>query len=295
MPQSARKPLVLIVDDQPECLWPLAQLLSDDAETLLATNWQQTLDRIANHPVDLILLDVGLPLIDGFAICEQLKKDPRSGDIPVIFLTAQTDQEAEERGLSLGAIDYVHKPYRPELMLARVRNHLRMRQASHALNKEASTDRLTGLANRRGIDAWLDRECRRTPAAETLSLLLIDLDHFKHFNDQFGHQSGDRILRQVSELLASITRSEDFLGRWGGEEFVLWCRCPLGGAFELGERIRKAIAALATGHGPLTASIGVGERRRGEALMDLFERVDCALLNAKRTGRDRVLAAASPR
>jgi diguanylate cyclase (GGDEF)-like protein len=292
--ESVSRPLVLIVDDQPECSRPLAELLSADADTVLAEDWQQALEQISSHSVDLILLDVGLPVLDGFAICERLKLAPRSEDIPVIFITAQTDEEAERRGFSLGAVDYVHKPFAPELVLARVRTHLRLRQINDTLARQANTDGLTGLANRRAIDSWMSTECRRDPQQhDALSLLLLDLDHFKHFNDSFGHEAGDQVLKQVGALLAANTRSGELIGRWGGEEFVLLSRCDLEGATTLAERIRCAIAEMPTGFGPLTVSIGVGQLRALESPGELFSRVDQALLNIKRTGRNRVQAARS--
>lgn len=300
MSERVEKPLVLIVDDQPENIQALAAILSNEVRSLFALNGEQALLKVAEKPIDLILLDVMMPGIDGFTVCERLKQDPATADIPVIFVSGRTEGVDEERGFAVGAVDYVHKPFLPAIVKARVRTHIRLRQLVQQLAAMARTDGLTGLPNRRALDAHFSQEhARALSEGRPLSMLLVDLDHFKQFNDQHGHAVGDSVLRLVSNCLQQQLRSEnphtdDFIGRWGGEEFVLLTARALPAALGLGERLRAAVAALSCEYGAITTSIGVAELRPGEAAHTLFQRADQAIYAAKAEGRNRVLAAEKP-
>jgi diguanylate cyclase (GGDEF)-like protein len=164
-----------------------------------------------------------MPGLDGFEICRVLKSSPITADIPIIFVTALDERRDETRGFDAGAVDYIIKPIHPSIVRARVRTHLELKRSRDLLEQLASVDPLTGIANRRRFDTALEEEWRRTRrAGRWLSLALVDVDHFKRFNDQHGHVAGDERLRLIAESLAkSARRAGDLVARYGGEEFGL--------------------------------------------------------------------------
>ncbi|MGB0671111.1 MAG: GGDEF domain-containing response regulator, partial [Rhodospirillales bacterium] len=248
---------------------------------------------------DLILLDVMMPEMDGFEVLVRLKDDPATSSIPVIFVTALAQEEDEAKGLRLGAIDYVTKPLRPPVVRARVRNHLALKKALDDLSRIAATDPLTGLANRRAFDEAIGTEwARARRGQEPLSLVLLDLDHFKAFNDTYGHGKGDDCLRATSAVIdATASRASDLAVRLGGEEFgVLLPGVGEDGAMDIAERIRAGIEALAIPHAGskvaavVTSSLGVATCLPSPdcTALDLYEAADKALYSAKNGGRNRV-------
>jgi diguanylate cyclase (GGDEF)-like protein len=214
---------LLIVDDDPQVIAGVRRSLAALGRVRFATNGIDTL-RLAHEVVpDLLLLDIDLPGMSGFEICHAFKSDPHLLDVSIIFLTSADDPEQELHGLELGAVDFITKPPHLPLMQARVRTHLRLQRATRALKEAARIDGLTGVANRRCFDQTLGREWLRTARSQTpLSLLMIDIDDFKAYNDRYGHPAGDSCLREVAQVLASVAhRSTDLLTRYGGEEFAL--------------------------------------------------------------------------
>jgi PleD family two-component response regulator len=213
---------LLIVDDEPVNVELLVTLLKADFKIETATSGAEALELAQIVKPDLILLDVMMPTMDGFEVCTRLKSNVGTADIPVIFITARSDAEAEACGLELGASDYVTKPISPPIMLARVRNHIAFKKARDALAASALVDGLTGIANRRCFDEALAVECGRVNRhAGLLSLILFDLDHFKALNDTWGHLAGDECLKKVGVVArAALQRSADIVARYGGEEFV---------------------------------------------------------------------------
>ena len=217
---------VLIVDDAPANIEVLSEALSDEYEVLFATSGQDALDVAAEQHPDLILLDVMMPEMDGYEVCTRLKGDTKTQTIPIIFVTAMDHEEEETKGLNVGAIDYLAKPIRPAIVRARVRNHLELKRYRDNLECLSSTDGLTGIANRRRFDEFLDREWLRARRCQTpLSLILMDIDLFKGYNDHYGHLAGDDCLRHLArEMTACLRRPTDLVARYGGEEFA--CLLP---------------------------------------------------------------------
>jgi diguanylate cyclase (GGDEF)-like protein len=293
-----QRPVVLIVDDQTENVSALAAILADMVDTHYAMSGEQALSILAIRPIDLVLLDILLPGIDGFDVCRRMKADARLSHIPVIFVSGLTEPDEEERGFELGAVDYIHKPFLPTVVRARVRTHLRLLAALRELDALARTDRLTGLANRRDLLERAEIEMERAKRLDLpLALALIDLDHFKAINDRHGHNVGDRVLVEFAARLKPLTRKFELLARWGGEEFVLLL--PSAGAIEarsVTERLRQAVVAQPfAGVGEVSFSAGVAAYAGEANFGDWLERADQALYRAKSEGRNRICVAAEGR
>jgi len=248
---------------------------------------------------DLILLDVGLPDTDGFSLCRKFKAHPLLADIPVIFLTSRTSSMDEVDGLEAGGIDYITKPIHPAILRARVRNHLELKRSRDALARMARLDGLTGVANRRTFDDLLLREWRRQArTGQSWGVIMIDVDHFKQFNDTYGHGAGDDCLKQVTRAAeASLQRPADIIARYGGEEFVaLLPDTDIEGAMAVAEGIRAAVVSLNIAHAGsraakhVTVSLGVacGVPEVDKQPASLLEVADGQLYAAKSDGRNRV-------
>jgi two-component system, cell cycle response regulator len=254
------------------------------------------------HP-DVVLLDIEMPELDGYAVLAALKQDDLTSTVPVVFLTGQTTTADVVEGLRLGAHDYLRKPFEPAELTARVSAAMRtkrlqdqLRARNEELQSMLRTDLLTGLPNRRHLDEYLrmlSSASRRQ--RHPLSALMIDVDHFKRINDQHGHSAGDAVLVAVAKRIGASLRTEDVAGRWGGEEFlVLLPATDLDGAWVLGDRVRQAVAdePVDLGDGTdtiVTISVGcaVGQ---GDDVADQLRRADAALYEAKSLGRNRTVA-----
>lgn len=300
---AERPATILVVDDAPESIEPIVRVLRQgEYATRIANNGLKALAlAVADPAPDLILLDVMMPEMDGYETCGRLLADPLTRDVPIIFITAQNSPEDETRGLEAGAVDYITKPVNPAVVKARVRAHLTLKLQADQLRAMAFLDGLTGLANRRRFNEALDSEwrfARRTGAP--LSLILTDIDHFKPFNDTYGHQAGDACLQAVAQvLMRSVTRSHDLSARYGGEEFV--CLLPgtgLAGAQAKAESLRLGVQKLQIPHHAsdvapvVTVSLGVAtvSPREGIDSAALVGLADAQLYEAKRKGRNRVCA-----
>lgn len=293
---------ILIVDDIPTNIQVLAEALRQQHRVKVATNGRDALAIAHAEPrPDMILLDVMMPEMDGFEVCRQLKADPATRHIPVIFVTAKDDVADEEHGLMLGAVDYIAKPFHLPVVRARVRNHLALKLKADLLESLANIDSLTDIPNRRSLDEKLEAEWRRCQrSGQPLSLIMLDIDHFKAFNDHYGHGAGDICLVTVATTLArNLSRPGDMMARYGGEEFaVVLPETDLAGASQMAERMREALAmqrmpqAPDTGNGMVTLSAGVASCVPDEAsgIASLLEAADRKLYEAKRQGRNRVCA-----
>jgi diguanylate cyclase (GGDEF)-like protein len=294
-------PKILIVDDQRFHLMTLHTLLRDRYQTMVAISGEQGIKAaVANQP-DLVLLDVNMPGMDGHEVCRQLRENPATRHIPIIFITGMTDVTDEARGFELGAVDYIAKPFNHVIVKARVQTHIRLKRQTDLLEQYAFHDALTGLANRRAFDQRLELEWSRCQRNQSpLSLVMIDIDHFKLYNDHYGHGAGDVCLGEVGRvIMGEVQRSSDLAARYGGEEFVLVL--PESNevtAISLAERVRTAVEARALPHAAskvgahVTLSIGVACRVPSKDLrpLDLMRAADEALYAAKSEGRNRVRA-----
>jgi two-component system cell cycle response regulator len=291
---------VLAIDDASEVHALLAARLRPEGVSLVsALGWAEGLDLAVSKSPDLILLDVEMPERSGLEICRMLKADPRTSAIPVIFLTGSTDVDTKVHGFDLGAIDYITKPFHPAELRARVRSALRTKRYQDLLTARAQVDALTGLHNRGYFDAFLESAVARSVRdGRPLSLVLLDLDHFKRVNDQYGHPFGDLVLQRTGEIVGQTLRNGDAACRYGGEELgIILPGLTSTNALKVAERVRLAIARLdlpAPRGGDrvtVTASFGVAElhelRRLGSAREALIGAADLALYEAKRLGRDR--------
>lgn len=293
------KAKVLIVDDIPENIRLLRETLRDDYDIFFATSGQGALQQASATRPDIVLLDIMMPEMDGYEVCRQMKADPLLREIPVIFITAMGQLENETAGLEIGAVDYVTKPFNPTLIKLRVRNQIELKRRRDILSKLANIDGLTGVKNRRAFDEYCEREwLRAVRDRHPVSLLMIDIDHFKDFNDHYGHVAGDECLKAVAKTLAeAIERPADLLSRYGGEEFV--CLLPetdSGGAANVAEKMRENISALRIPHAfssvsdVVTISIGVATALPSRDLPAelLLKAADDQLYEAKRAGRNRI-------
>src|ERR1700728_3458009 len=245
------RPRLLIVDDQPLNIRLLNQVFQADCEVFVATSGEDARAFCRDQLPDLILLDVVMPGLDGYEVCRRLKRDPRTREVPVVFVTAQSDPAEEEDGLAAGAVAFIAKSASANVMRARVNTLMTLKRQTDLLQSMARIDGLTGVCNRRHFDEKLDAEWRRcTRSGTPLALILIDLDHFKLFNDYYGHQAGDACLQQVAACLKrQFTRSHDLVARYGGEEFVcVLPETPLAGAEAKAHALEGAIRELKIGH-----------------------------------------------
>lgn len=267
-----------------------------------AYNAEEGLALLRRHRPDLVLLDLDMPDTNGMDVCRQIRADPALVATPVIFLTGTIDVSVKVQAFDLGAIDYVTKPFDSVELQARVRGALRTKQYYDMLAAKAQLDAITGLWNRAFFDARLTEEIAATLRHQRpLALVMVDVDHFKRFNDTWGHPFGDLALREVGQALQEGLRQEDVLCRYGGEEFAVILReTTVQHACDAAERLRERLAALvldANGKEVrVTASFGAAASDQFAKLQDLcasalLSRADAALYEAKRTGRDRVCAA----
>lgn len=300
-PERDGKLMILLVDDAPTNIQMLNETLKDGYHLFFATNGRDAL-RIASESVpDLILLDVIMPEMDGYEVCRHLKADPAMRDVPIIFITAMNQQEDEAIGLELGAVDYITKPFNPTIVRLRIRNQIELKRQRDLLTRLSHLDGLTGIPNRRALDEVLEREWRRgSRSMRPLSLLMIDIDHFKAYNDSSGHLAGDDCLRTVAQTLKiSLGRAGDFVGRYGGEEFMaVLPETDADGALVVAREIIEAISKLAIPHPAspqsekITISIGIAtaDTKREQQAICLLHEADSALYRAKQEGRNRIVA-----
>jgi len=292
------RPRLLVVDDQPINIQVMHQIFASQYQVFMATNGHQALVFCRKTPPDLILLDVVMPGMDGFEVCQALKADPATQDIPVIFITGHTDAPHETRGLEVGAVDFISKPVNPAVVRARVKTHLTLKFQSDLMRKLVFLDGLTGVFNRRYFDQQLAVEVARSNRTGTpLALIMVDVDFFKRYNDRYGHQAGDDCLRLVAATLKdNLRRPADLVARYGGEEFV--CILP-GTAFEhaldlareLEKKVRKKCIVHADSQAAAVVTISLGVAgRAGDIATDvpsMLALADAQLYRAKNSGRAR--------
>jgi diguanylate cyclase (GGDEF)-like protein len=296
----ARNARILIVDDDPLSIRARAQVLGQAGKLTFARDGVEALVRVDADAPDRVLLDHEMPRLGGLETCRELKL--RHPDLPVVFVTARADTATEIQALYSGAADFVTKPLVAELVLARAHTQLRLKDYADRIRALARVDPLTGLANRRALDEHLALECARARrSGEALAVLMIDVDHFKAFNDAHGHPGGDAALVLVARTVdACLKRPGDLVARFGGEEFcAVLPHTDADQARQVAQQLCQAVCDLALPHGQspvaehVTLSIGVAHAG-GTPDWDpehWLRRADLALYQAKRLGRDQVVVA----
>ncbi|WP_160060822.1 diguanylate cyclase [Psychromonas sp. L1A2] len=284
--------LVLIVDDSPTTLNILTSCIEKTHKVKVATSGVECLEMSEQLPQpDLILLDVTMPNMDGYEVCELLKSNPLTASIPIIFVTGLEAEEDEERGFLIGAVDYITKPFSQVIVRARVNTHLTIKLQQDKLNKMAFYDQLTGLYNRHFL---MDTADQKVITAQTngssLWVLMIDVDHFKMVNDNYGHAVGDQVLQKVANTLQLESSNMDLIARSGGEEFIiLFDSCEGEEAVNKSVGLLDAIESLNPNDINITISIGMAKLEATDKDFDgLLKRADDALYEAKNNGRNRI-------
>lgn len=299
---------ILVVDDSPGNIRIVAAMLQPNYNILAANNGVRAIKIAEDTQPDLILMDVMMPDMDGFTVCETLKKNPNTKDIPIIFITAKTELDDIVKGFSIGGCDYISKPFNPEELLVRVNTHIELKRSKELLqkyihelelkNKEldrmSKTDYLTELTNRRFMATRLKEEAARAEkTGEKFSILMCDLDHFKKINDAYGHDTGDLVLKGVTKTIKNMVREYDVVSRWGGEEFlILLIATDIISAGKTAEKIRDEIERTSITIDNLvlnvTASIGVTEYLKDFTISQNIINADEAMYKSKNNGRNKV-------
>ena len=298
---------VMLVEDRNSSAERISQALASHHTVTVEPNAQEALFKVAEDDIDLLVVSLGLENYDALRLCAQIRALERTRNLPILLIADAEDRNRVLRGLDLGVNDWLSRPVDRNELLARVRTQLRHKRYADSLRERvqqsiemALIDSLTGLNNRRYLEnhlaAMIDNaRARRAP----LSLLILDIDHFKRVNDNYGHDAGDEVLKGFADRLRGILRGGDVLCRIGGEEFIIAMPgMNLGAAQRIAERARMAIESdafeIGGGKAPIcvTASIGIAERRDSEGAQEIYKRADEALYRAKSEGRNRVSAAA---
>lgn len=291
---------VLIVDDQIVNRAIVAAEIEGFCTPVPAESGAKALQLASRLKPDLILMDINMPDLDGFEVCQRLKTNPKTQDIPIIFVSGAGDLASERQGLELGALDYIRRPFNPEILKVRIRNQLDQQRQRRTLEKMSQRDGLTDIANRRYFDLTLSQEWEYMRELQhPLGLLMIDVDAFKPFNDHYGHVAGDRALKLIAQCLEkTLKRSGDLCARYGGEEFA--CILPHTdntSARLIAEEICGAVHNLRIRHASspanpyVTVSIGCASLvpSNNDSLNRLMILADKRLYSAKKTGRNRVV------
>jgi diguanylate cyclase (GGDEF)-like protein len=295
-----KRAVILIVDDEVANVEILNAVLEEEYEICFATSGEEAIKIALAVLPDLIMLDVLMPGLDGYEVCRRLKQDHMMADVPIIFVTGLGDTEAEVKGLSLGAIDYVTKPISPAIVRARVHNHIEFKFMRDGLAELAVTDALTGLSNRRHLDRAMNQETARLArTGGWLSLVMLDIDLFKQFNDMYGHSAGDHCIVMVAAALnRAVRRAADLTARYGGEEFA--CVLPNtehAEAMVVAQSMCDQVRSLGIPHegstveSYVTVSVGVATARCFPGMTPLLwiNNADHQLYLAKAAGRNNVL------
>ncbi len=290
---------ILIVDDSSLQAAYLKTILGDMYDITIAQTAEDGLHYASTEKFSLILLDVVMPGMDGFTLLKKLQEEIITQSVPVILITSLSDIQNEQHGLTLGAVDYITKPFSPMIVKARVNTHIKLYNYRRQIEYQSRIDQLTGIANRREHDRcsalkWNEAVRLRVP----FSICMIDIDHFKSYNDTFGHPAGDRVIADVAKTISScLQRTTDFFARYGGEEFVAFLMGDsTEKAFEHVKKIRQAIEELHIPHAPsvsewVTVSIGgVTAIPQAVNAYDAYLKIaDTMLYDAKKYGRNRVV------
>ncbi len=316
---------ILIVDDRPESLFVLENILKElNLNIVKATSGNQALSLMLEYDFALVLLDVKMPEIDGFETAKLMRENEKTRNTPIIFVTAiDKNKRGIFKGYEIGAVDYLFKPIEPlilkskvsvfvelyrqkeklkkqtEILKEKVDELMRLRELNSRLEHLSSIDVLTGISNRRSFEENIKAEWKRAIRSKTtISLIMIDIDHFKEYNDYYGHQAGDKCLEKVAKaIVASIQRPADLVARYGGEEFVaVLPESDRDGAVFIAEKIRNKVESLKIRHehssvsSYVTVSLGTATMlpQTQDSVEELIYLADRALFRAKYNGRNNV-------
>jgi len=288
---------LLIVDDEKMNLISLAHFLKQDYEIIVASSGEAAISEAEEQLPDMVLLDIVMPDMTGFDVVIKLKSSSKTMGIPVIFITGLNNVEDEEKGLTLGAVDYITKPFNQNLVKARIKTHLKMSDYIHTIEKLCMLDALTGLPNRRGFDTRIEAEWGRAfREKKSLGLIMLDIDNFKHYNDTYGHPQGDNLLQAIGSILSkTLHRSSDIAVRWGGEEFcIILPDTDMIGTLNVAEQVRTTVMELSISNTEniktsVTVSLGANSKipDDGELVADFIEEIDKLLYKAKKSGKNK--------
>lgn len=293
-----KKPTILVVDDMTTTLLLIHDLLKDTYEVKIAKSGTKALEILESpNDIDLILLDIEMPDINGYDVCKRIKNNETIKNIPIIFITGRTSQEDEEYGLNLGAIDYITKPFNKAIVKLRIKNYLDLKIKNDMLEKLSMYDGLTNIRNRRFFDETFEKtfnEIKRDK--KSLAVLMIDIDFFKPYNDNYGHGQGDETLRKVAKALEkTIKRASDFVARYGGEEFVILLKdINKDGVEAVANNLLNAVRELKITHefskieNYVTVSIGASYYNSSSDItkLELLLKADETLYSVKNSGRN---------
>ena len=292
-----QKKTILIIDDVAANVHTLMALLGEEYDLLGSLDGEEALAILEEETVDLILLDILMPGMDGLEVCRRIKADEKTRDIPVIFITVKTDEDSIVAAYDLGGADYITKPFLAREVLSRVKKELKFQEMMQELALLASTDPMTRLYNRR----YFSRIARHALALakrekESLSVIMLDIDHFKYINDTYGHQVGDQVIILLAETITEQLRQSDFAARFGGEEFVILLpSTSLASARGIAEKLRKTVETLtyksAEGiaiHFTISLGVSTVDILTEDSVEPALKRADDAMYLAKESGRNRV-------
>jgi diguanylate cyclase (GGDEF)-like protein len=288
-----KKETILLVDDVEINLKILRKLLGDKYNLMCANDGDISIEIVKNNKIDLILLDIMMPKVDGYKVSKFLQSNEETKDIPIIFVTSKTDEESIVKGYEMGARDYVTKPYKKMELLARIKTQLETHKLIKDLKFLANHDTMTGVYNRRKFFELAEKRFKEYK--NNLYVVMIDIDKFKNINDTYGHQTGDRVLKEFANIVKNYIQEDTIFGRIGGEEFVLICNFKDENKLKKRlEILRKAIErSEVVSFGKkvnFTISIGVAKASSNHHnIDDMLREADENLYEAKGTGRNKVI------
>jgi two-component system cell cycle response regulator len=288
---------ILVVDDNSNNVRLLKDILEDEYYSVYTTDsGYSVLEMARNLKPDVILLDIMMPGMDGFEVCQLLKSDYEVMDIPVIMVTAKTEGNDLKNAFEIGAVDYIKKPFDDLEVVARINSVLRTKQNQDKLKEMANRDGLTGIYNHALLIELFEKEMKKQERnGDDLSFIMLDIDHFKKVNDTYGHTVGDLVLKDLARILSNSIRDSDFVGRYGGEEFsIVLTNANEINTYEMCERIKSKIQHHQFYADELsiqvTVSMGYYCKTLSDPIssFDMIKRADEALYKAKKNGRNRV-------
>ncbi len=282
---------VLIVDDSIMNRAALGEILKDEFKVITAGSGKEMFGILEEHSPQLILLDVIMPELDGFEIISKLKVSEEYNKIPVIFITGLNDSSSEAKGFALGAIDYITKPFKPDVVRARVRSYVRLYEFIHQAEMLGQHDGLTGLYNKKMTEEQIKKQLNAEPPIKCGALMIIDVDNFKGINDTFGHLYGDAVITQLGSSLRSIFQKSDILGRVGGDEFFAFMR-NYNDISVVEQKAKELCAEFCKCYEQgdakvnISASVGIATTDHSTVYEDIYKYADIALYKTKSDGKN---------